>query len=386
MSDTGASRSSSGRPAPGPLTPTQSLFPPVADGSGFAPGETFYREEIQLALRNRGMPLEGLQYPITPTGMHYLLVHFDIPLVSVSDWQLDMGGLVTRPLKLTLEDIKRRPAVTLAVTMECAGNGRALMAPRSISQPWLVEAVGTAEWTGTPLRGVLEEAGISDDAVDVVFTGLDRGVQGEEVQYYQRSLTIADATGDEVLLAYGMNGRELEPQHGYPLRLIVPGWYGMASVKWLSRIEAIRQPFQGYQMVAAYRYSQSLDDPGEPVTFIRVRALMVPPGIPDFLTRVRLLEAGDVTLSGRAWAGRLDVALVEVSMDGGETWSGAILGKGVSPYAWREWQFRWEAPPGRYSLCVRATDSEGNVQPVAQQWNAHGIGNNMAQRVDVLVE
>ncbi|MEK7814861.1 MAG: sulfite oxidase, partial [Chloroflexota bacterium] len=360
--------------------------PAVGDGSGLAPGDAFYREEVQLALRNRGMPLEGLRYPITPAGMHYLLVHFDIPEVKVQQWRLKVGGLVSRPLSLGLEDIRARPARTIAVTMECAGNGRALLTPRPVSQPWLLEAIGTAQWTGTPLRGILEEAGLSRQAVEVLFTGLDRGVQGEEVQYYQRSLSIDQATQDEVLLAYQMNGEPLPPQHGYPLRLIVPGWYGMASVKWLDRIEAIAEPFRGYQMVGSYRYSQTADDPGEPVSLIRVRALMVPPGIPDFLTRTRLVEAGPVTLTGRAWAGGAGMARVEVSEDGGATWLEAQLEKEVSPYAWRGWSFQWEARPGRYVLGVRATDTQGQAQPLTQPWNVQGMGNNMVQRVQVVVE
>lgn len=361
-------------------------FPAPGDDSGLSPGDEFFREEVQLALRNRGMPLEGLRYPITPTGMHYLLVHFDIPEVNADRWRLKVGGLVARPLELTLEEVRKRPARTITVTMECAGNGRALFSPRPVSQPWIVEAIGTAEWTGTPLRGLLEEAGVADSAVEILFTGLDKGVQGEEVQYYQRSLTAEEAMRDEVLLVYEMNGQPLQPQHGYPLRLIVPGWYGMASVKWLDRIEAIDRPFEGYQQLKSYRYTQTPDDPGEPVTTIRVRALVLPPGIPDFVTRVRLLEPGEVTLTGRAWAGRLAVSRVEVSVDGGATWADAELGEQVSPFAWREWSFRWRATSGRHTLCVRATDSEGNVQPVEQPWNIHGMGNNMVQRVDVIVE
>ncbi len=361
-------------------------FPAVGEGGDLAPGESFYREEVQLALRNRGTPLEGLRYPITPAGMHYLLVHFDIPEVDAKSWRLKVAGLVSKPMSLTLDEIKARPAVTTVVTMECAGNGRALLTPRPISQPWLLEAVATAEWTGTPLRGLLEEAGVSDEAIEIVFTGLDRGVQGDEIHSYERSLSTAEARREEVLLAYEMNGQPLQPQHGYPLRLIVPGWYGMASVKWLASVEAIAEPFQGYQTSQTYRYSQEADDPGEPVTLIRVRALMIPPGVPDFLTRTRLVEAGPVALTGRAWAGRLGVSRVEVSVDGGSSWSEAQQGEEVSPHAWRGWSFAWQAKPGRYVLCVRATDSEGNAQSIDQHWNYQGMGNNAVQRVDVIVE
>jgi len=364
----------------------RSRFPPVGDGEALAPPDRFYREEVQLALRNRGMPLEGLRYPVTPTGMHYLLVHFDIPGVEAGEWSLEVNGLVDKPMSLTLDEIRRRPAATMPVTMECAGNGRALLDPRPVSQPWLLEAIGTAEWTGTPLKGLLEEAGVHELAGEILFTGLDRGVQGDEIQFYQRSLAVSEAMRDEVLLVYDMNGRPLEPQHGYPLRLIVPGWYGMTSVKWLAGVEAIRGPFEGYQMLGSYRYSRSEDDPGEPVSLIKVRSLMAPPGIPDFVTRVRLVEAGTVRLMGRAWAGRPDVAGVEVSTDGGETWGEALLEEPVSRFAWRGWSYDWNAKPGRYALCVRARDSEGNVQPVAQPWTYQGMGNNMVQRVDVIVE
>ena len=361
-------------------------FRPVGDGDKTAKTDLFYREEIQLALRNRGMPLEGLRYDVTPTGMHYLLIHFDIPAADEEAWSLDIGGLVQNPITLDIGDIRSRPQVTIPVTMECAGNGRALMEPRAISQPWLLEAIGTAEWTGTPLRPILEEAGIASDAVELLFTGTDQGVQGGELQYYQRSLTIDQAMRDEVMLAYGMNGAPLQPQHGYPLRLIVPGWYGMTSVKWLTRIEAISEPFDGYQQMRTYRYAQTADDVGDPVDLIRVRSLMAPPGVPDFLTRTRLVEAGTHRIAGKAWAGRLDVTRVEFSGDGGQTWTDADLGPHVGDFAWRSWSATWKAKPGEHTLCVRATDEEGNVQPSEQPWNYQGMGNNMMHRVDVLVE
>src|SRR5207247_8276155 len=178
-------------------------------------------------------------YPITPIGLHYLLIHFDIPVVDAGTWELAIGGHVERRLRLSLDDIKSRPQTTIAVTLECAGNGRARLSPRPMSQPWLAEAVGTAEWTGTPLAPILEEAGVLDGAHDVVFTGLDRGVQGGVDQYYERSLSLTDAMRDEVLLAYAINGRPLPPQHGFPLRLIVPGWDAMTRVSWLASIKVL---------------------------------------------------------------------------------------------------------------------------------------------------
>lgn len=363
----------------------KSLFRTVGDGSGLRHDGAYYEEELALAFRNRGMPLEGLRYDITPTGMHYLLIHFDIPYIDAGEWRLKVGGMASNPLSLSLADIKRRPRVTMPVTMECAGNGRARLNPRPVSQPWLLEAIGTAEWTGTPLKGVLDDAGVDAAAADVVFTGRDEGVQGGEAQLYQRSLTLAEIARDEALLAYEMNGAPLEPQHGYPLRLMVPGWYGMTSVKWLDSIEAVAEPFKGYQMEQTYRYKNAPDDPGEPVSTMRARALMLPPGIPDFMTRTRLVDAGEVTLTGKAWAGRLSVSKVEVSEDDGLSWRAAELGAQAGRFAWRNWAYHWDAKPGRRFLRVRATDEAGNTQPTAQPWTLQGMGNNMAQRVEVVV-
>jgi sulfane dehydrogenase subunit SoxC len=343
-------------------------------------------DELQLAVRNHSMPLEALRYPITPLGLHYLLIHFDIPAVDASTWQLNVGGRVRRPLRLDLEQIKSRPAVTIAVTLECAGNGRALTSPRPLSQPWLAEGVGTAEWTGTRLGPLLEEAGLLPAARDVVFTGLDRGVQGGVEQHYERSLSVKDASGEDVLLAYAINGQPLPPQHGFPLRLIVPGWYGMAHVKWLRSITVLDSRFAGYQQAVAYHHRRSEADAGAAVERILPRALMVPPGVPDFMSRTRFVRPATHMIEGRAWSGRAPVIKVEFSVDGGATWSSAALEEPVSVQAWRRWTYRWDAGvPGDYELCVRATDAAGNVQPSEQDWSLEGVQNNAIQRVRVIV-
>ena len=352
-------------------------------GGGTAADGPLTFEELALATRNRGMPLEALRYDVTPTGLHYLLVHFDIPVIDAGMWRLNVGGMVTHPLSLSLDDIRAMPSVTHTVTMECAGNGRARLTPRPLSQPWLHEAIGTAQWTGTPLRGVLQRAGLRDGVADVVFTGADRGVQGDVEQDYARSLTPEDAMHDDALLVYEMNGEPLPPQHGFPLRLIVPGWYGMTSVKWLRSIEAIDHAFDGFQQAAAYRYQRDEDDPGEPVRRIRARALMVPPGIPEFFTRKRLLDAGRVTLGGRAWCGVAPVARVEVGIDG--EWFDATLEGEAGPYAWRAWRFDWVATPGEHVLACRATDAAGITQPESQPWNVQGMGNNLIQSMEITV-
>jgi DMSO/TMAO reductase YedYZ molybdopterin-dependent catalytic subunit len=276
--------------------------------------------------------------------------------------------------------------VTRAVTLECAGNGRALLEPRPVSQPWLLEAVGNAEWTGTPLRGLLEEAGVGDGAVEVLFTGLDRGVEGEVEQDYERSLPLAEAMGENVLLALEMNGGPLLPQHGYPLRLVVPGWYGMTHVKWLSRITVLAEPFEGYQQAHGYRLRSDPDEAGEPVTRIRPRSLMVPPGIPDFFTRRRIVDAGPHVMRGRAWSGVGPIDRMEFSDDDGRTWWDVHLGAlPRDPFAWRGWSVEWQALPGDRVLCCRATDATGATQPLDPPWNVGGYANNAVQRVPITV-
>ncbi len=352
----------------------------LIDGPDFTPSE------LQLAVRNHSMPIEALRYDITPIGLHYLLTHFDIPDVDPAEWALAIGGRVKRPLRLDLEEIKSRPSITLAVTLECAGNGRARLAPRPLSQPWLTEAVGTAEWTGIPLRSLLDEAEPLDPGSEVVFTGMDRGIQGDIEQQYERSLPLAEASRDEVLLAYAINGQPLPPQHGFPLRLIVPGWYGMAHVKWLRAITVVANGFGGYQQATAYHFRLADDDSGVPVKRILPRALMVPPGIPDFFSRVRFLAPSGQVLTGRAWSGCAPITKVEVSTDGGRSWAAGELGDPVSPFAWRPWTYEWDATrPGDYELSVRATDGAGNVQPTEQSWSREGVQNNSVQRIRVVV-
>src|SRR5919204_4978826 len=219
----------------------------MAEAVGEPVSEGITLQELQLAARNHAMPLEALRFPVTPVGLHYLLIHYDVPVVDPAAWSLSLGGHVEHELSLGLEELQARPAAELTVTMECAGNGRAHLDPRPVSQPWLLEAVGTAPWAGTPLRPLLEEAGVGESAVEVLFTGLDRGIDGEQEQLYQRALTVEEALRDDVLLAYEMNGSPLPPQHGFPLRLVVPGWYGMTNVKWLAEIEVLDEPFAGYQ-------------------------------------------------------------------------------------------------------------------------------------------
>ncbi|HEY6960786.1 MAG TPA: sulfite oxidase [Gaiellaceae bacterium] len=349
-------------------------------------GDGITIEELQLAARNHGMPLEALRWPVTPVGLHYLLIHYDVPLVDDAAWSLTIDGDVAEPRVLSLAELRSLPRHEVVSTMECAGNGRARLEPRPISQPWLQEAVGTARWAGVRLRDVLDAARPGETAAEVVFTGLDRGVEGDEEQDFQRSLPLDLARSDDVLLAYEMNGGALPPQHGHPLRLLVPGWYGMTNVKWLTRITLSDEPFAGYQQARGYRFRRDDDDAGEPLQRMLPRALMVPPGIPDFMTRRRSIAAGRVELEGRAWSGHAPVTSVDVSTDGGATWAPATLAPDeLGRWAWRGWTFAWDAAEGEHVLACRARDAAGNEQPLEPAWNVGGYANNSVQRVPVTV-
>ena len=340
-------------------------------------------DELRLAARNHALPLVALRYDITPAGLHYLLIHYDIPDVDPAGFRLEVGGAVERSLSFSLDDLRAKARVAEPITFECAGNGRALLEPRPISQPWLTEAVGTAQWAGTALKPLLDEAGPSAGAIEVLFTGLDRGVEGGVAQWYERALPIADA--ELGLLAYEMNGGPLPPQHGFPLRLVVPGWYGMQNVKWLTRITVLEEPFTGFQNAVGYRMYSADGVPGEPITRMLPRSLMVPPGVPEFMTRERHLEPGRVTLTGRAWSGQGPIETVEVSTDGGASFADAALDPPLGPHAWRGWSLDWDAPPGEHVLASRATDAAGNTQPLEPPWNLKGYANNAVERIRVLV-
>jgi sulfane dehydrogenase subunit SoxC len=181
-----------------------------------------------------------------------------------------------------------------------------------------------------------------------------------------------------------MNGAPLPPQHGFPLRLVVPGWYGMTHVKWLHEITVTDAPFNGFQQ-AAYRLRQDADEPGVPLSRMEPRALLIPPGWPDFMSRARFLRPGPVELRGRAWSGHAPISTVEVSTDDGATWAEAKVEPAAGEWAWHGWTLPWHAQLGHHTLCARATDESGRSQPVEQPWNRGGFANNLVQRVPVVV-
>ena len=342
----------------------------------------YTQDEVALATRNSGMPLEALRYDVTPAGLHYLLIHFDIPPADAA-WTLRVEGLVTPPRAFGMDELRRLPARTIRTTMECAGNGRGQTSPRYPSMPWLEEGVSTAEWTGVPLHALLKEIQVKETAKELVFHGADRGFDRGIEHSYSRSLVPAEAMREDVLLAYAMNGAPLLPQHGAPLRLVVPDWYGMASVKWLERIEAIDRPFDGVQQALSYHFRSVAGEKGAPCTRMRVNSLLLPPGIPEYYGRKRIVDAGPVEILGRAWSGEGAVKRVEFGVDG--AWQDAMLEAASGAHAWRRWTARWQATPGTHELRCRATDATGTVQPLEPPWDVTGFGNNAAQRVEVLV-
>jgi DMSO/TMAO reductase YedYZ molybdopterin-dependent catalytic subunit len=345
----------------------------------------FSHDETRLAFRNHGIHTELLDRPITPVASHFQLIHFDIPTLSSDGYSVTLGGRVDRPLALTLEGLRQRPTVQQPSIMECAGNGRSFAHPRAVYVPWFSEALGVFEYTGTPLRGILEEAGLADDAVEVVFTGHDEGFDLGVRHHFERSLPIDEAMADGVILAWDANGAPLPPAHGFPLRLVVPSWYGMASVKWLKAITVIDHTFQGVQQKQVYRLSLGSSDAGRPVQKKFVRAAIRPPGVPDLISRKRFVEAGTVELRGMAWSGFGAIARVEVSTDDRRTFADAVLEAPASPHTWTPWRFTWNATPGEQVLAARATDVTGNTQPLEAFWNLQGMAQNGVERIAVHV-
>jgi DMSO/TMAO reductase YedYZ molybdopterin-dependent catalytic subunit len=340
----------------------------------------FAAEEVGLALRNVSLPLEALRYDVTPVGLHYTLSHFDIPGLDEKTYRLRIGSR-----ELPLAELRSMPAQTLRVTLECAGNGRAGFAPRYPSMPWTHGGVSTADWTGVRLKDFLgESVFFRETTKEIAFFGADRGFDSGVEHPFGRSLTVEEAMQPEVLLAWAMNGQPLAPQHGAPLRLIVPGWFGMASVKWLSRIELLEQPFDGYQQVVGYRYTRQPGEAGTPVRHSRVKSLIAPPGIPDWYTGRRLVAQGSVEIQGRAWSGAgVAVTRVELAVDG--EWRPAQVEPPAGRFAWQRWHASWDAAPGEHELACRATDAQGAEQPLAPDWNRGGMGNNSVHRIQVTV-
>jgi DMSO/TMAO reductase YedYZ molybdopterin-dependent catalytic subunit len=301
----------------------------------------------------RQLDWEQLDSWLTPNDQFFVIKHFNEPMLDPAGWTLDVSGLVANPMSLTLDDIMARARQEVTFTIECSGN---------TGLPFFNGGIGNATWAGTPLAPLLEEAGVLDGGIEVVFWGADAGEQtwGEVTitEQFARSMSLADAMAPDNILAYEMNGAELPNLNGYPLRLIAPGWYGIANVKWLARIEVRDARYQGHFMAREYVTMREEEVDGETVwTFTSVgrdRLKSAP---------AKVMRDGDAyTIMGAAWGA--PIGGVEVSIDGGE-WQPAALTEGAGDaYTWTFWTFDWAAPAaGEHTVTSRAIDVDGNVQP-----------------------
>lgn len=316
---------------------------------------------------NLEMPFGLLDGWTTPNELFYIRSHFPVPEIELQNWRLRIEGAVECPLDLTYDDLRTLPMQTTAATLECAGNGRVFLVPKVKGTQWELGAVGNAQWTGISLGDLLRKAIVHDRAVDVILEGADSGTISEAPKpagkiHYARSIPLGKAM-DGVLLALEMNGEPLTPSHGFPLRAIVPGWFGMAAVKWLQRIVITDKPFNGYYQTVDYAFWKR--DPAGialvPITEMQVKASIARPGINEVIA-----AATTYRVSGAAWTADGEIVKVEVSADGGKNWSEASLGEKQAPNCWRLWNWEWETPKeiGRRILLARATDSRGRTQPL----------------------
>jgi DMSO/TMAO reductase YedYZ molybdopterin-dependent catalytic subunit len=320
---------------------------------------------------------------VMPNARFYMRNNFRIPTLEAATFRLAIGGLVERSQSFAIRDLQNMRSKTQIVTLECAGNGRSLFDRPTEGEKWGVGAVSTAEWTGVPLVEILDRAGVRQDAKEVLFRGADGGpVEGRsEALRFERSLRIDDARDNDVLLAYAMNGEPLPIEHGYPLRLIVPRWYAVASVKWGTEIELIERTFAGHYQGDKYRFEWERDGRivSEPVTLQRVRALITEPS-PQAEVR-----AGELVIRGVAWSGAAPIARVDVSVNGGD-WHEARLVSERNRYSWQWWELIMRVEKSEALVVrARATDLAGRTQPERAEWNRLGYGNNAIQEVPIRV-
>jgi DMSO/TMAO reductase YedYZ molybdopterin-dependent catalytic subunit len=329
------------------------------------------------------MPLDGFGDWITPIDRFFVRTHTYTPNVNLSEWSLKIDGQVETPLTLTLEELKKLPRVELVGVLECAGNGRSFYKPRMAGAQWTYGAVGNGRWAGVRLRDVLQKAGIRDSAKEILFDGAD--VPLGKMPDFQRSIPSVKALHPDTLLAYEMNGQSLPAQHGFPLRVIVPGWAGDSWVKWLRHIEVLDHEFDGFWMKSAYRHPPKPVAPGTavdaaamvPVTDLNVKSVIATP--------TTWAAPGNTRVQGTAWSNSSPVNKVDISTDGGQTWKPAKLSGQQTQYGWRLWQFDWKAPEGTHRLIARATNMAGQSQPLEEEWNPSGYLWNVAQPVEITV-
>jgi DMSO/TMAO reductase YedYZ molybdopterin-dependent catalytic subunit len=320
------------------------------------------REEEPLNLE---MPFGELDNFITPTKSFYVRTHFPIPKIGKRDWRLQVQGDVEKPFQISYDELLKLESKTIPATLECAGNNRNFLEPKVKGVQWGLGAVGTAEWAGVPLSLLLGRAVVRPTARDVVLEGADSGkVEDPKAPpgelKFSRSIPLEKAS--TVLLAYKMNGADLPPEHGFPVRAIVPGWYAMASIKWLRRVLVTDQAFNGYFQTLDYAVWKRRGEMAErtPLTEMQTKAEIAKPSEGDVVS-----ANSNVRVHGAAWTGDAEITKVEVTIDNGATWNEVELLGESRPNAWRLWEFNWKTPagPGRAKLIARATDSRGRTQP-----------------------
>ncbi len=332
------------------------------------------------------MPMDGFTDWITPTDRFFVRSHHYSPSVTLADWKLQVDGEVERPVTLTFEELKKLPRAEVVSVLECAGNGRGLYDPPVIGTQWEYGAVGNGRWMGVRLADVLKRAGVKSSSREVLFDGADIPVGS--MPEFQRTVPLTKALDPNTLLAYEMNGEALPVSHGFPLRLVVPGWAGDSWVKWVTHIRVLDKEFDGFFMKTAYRYPNQSVAPGtavdpaqmSPVTALRTKSVIATP------VEGAILPRNAVRIAGAAWSGESPVASVEVSTDRGRTWQAAKLDTNKSRFGWRLWEHTWNPQRDGYqTIMSRARDAAGNSQPLEQEWNPSGYLNGMVHTVHVSV-
>ncbi len=314
---------------------------------------------------NLETPFSSLDGFVTPTKSFYVRTHFPVPSIDRGSWRLRIEGEVNQPFEIDYQELVSLPSQSAPVTLECAGNNRMFLEPKVKGVQWELGAVGNAEWAGVLLAALLKRAEPKRGALEIILEGADRGEVAESKApvgaiQYARSIPLAKAL-DDVLLAYRMNGEELLPEHGFPLRAIVPGWYAMASVKWLQRIIVADRPFNGYYQTLDYAYWRRRGEHSEltPLGPMVLKAEIAQPANGSTVT-----ASSKFRIHGAAWGGK--VKDVEVSIDGGSSWQRATLLDQSRGTAWCRWELDWIVPsrPGEQTLMARAVGEDGGSQPV----------------------
>ena len=320
---------------------------------------------------------------LTPNDLFYVRGHFPFEKISDKDWSIEINGNVKKPYKLNLDNLIDLPKKTLPVTMECAGNNRKYLDPKVSGNQFDAGAVSNAVWAGASLKSVLNKAEIISTTIEILFEGADKGEpeSGKEIISYTRSLPLKDINNEDILLAYEMNGEPIPLEHGAPVRLIVPNWYGMASVKWVNKITAIKEPFEGYFQTYKYVIKGSSEEKDRPVREMKIKSAF------SLEKQRNAISSGSVSISGFAWSGFGNIKEVELSHDDGKTWHKANIAKPVSSYSWQQWNFDWEPPQtGSYTFFCKATDENGNTQPMEPNWNKMGYEINSVLSRPLILE